>query len=144
MPLISNLERQQQKRFTYSAIVTTLVMGIPILLFPYIWMLSGSFKTIDELFRLPPTIFPQVWYMNSYGDLFESVPFGSYMLNSLVLSFGTILVQVPISSLAAYSLSKLRPRGGRLILLFFLATLMIPFEAILIPSYIMMVRFPLL
>jgi multiple sugar transport system permease protein len=139
---MSNVERRKNYRWLYYSIIAILLIGIPIQAFPYFWMLASSVKGSDEIFAVPPTLIPTEWHWETYSQVFDRVPFENYMLNSFILCFGTVVIQVTVSCLAAYSLSKLKPAYARLVLFFFLASLMVPGEATLIPTYVMMVKFP--
>jgi multiple sugar transport system permease protein len=70
------------------------------------------------------------------------VPFATYIFNSLIHCFGVVASQLLLSAMAAYALAKLSPPGGKLLLILFLSTLMIPAESLLIPLYLVMKSFP--
>lgn len=144
MPLITNQERRRSYRWVYMLILLILLIGIPIQVFPYLWMLSGSVKNPVEIFAVPPSLIPKQFELGTYKDVLQVVPFLKYFVNSMILSLGTVVLQGAVSALAAYSLSKLRPRGSRGLLLYFLGTLMVPNEVILISTYVMMSRFPII
>lgn len=106
--------------------------------FPLIWMLATSLKPGAEVFASPPSLFGSSVNWSNYADVWSYAPFGTYMLNGLMVSvLGTLLV-VTASIAAAYAFSRLRFRGRDLIFFGFLATLMVPQEAVVIPMYIFM------
>ncbi len=125
----------------YIIIVVILVVGIPLQIFPYFWMFTNMFKTNMEVIKLPPVFIPAKWMFSNITDTIRTYDMINNMKNTFVLVVGTILIQIPISTFAAYSLSKLNPPGKRLFLLFFLGTLMINQQALALPTYVMMTNF---
>lgn len=104
---------------------------------PFLWMLTTSVKTPGTEFSYPPQFLPQQVDPAAYVKLFTLVNFGQYFLNTLIVTAGTVIGQLVICSMAAYAFARLRFMGRDLIFLFFLATMMIPFQIILIPLYLM-------
>jgi multiple sugar transport system permease protein len=128
-------------RAKYAIIVAALCVGIPLQVFPYLWMVSGMFKNNREIMRAIPSLIPQSPVLDNIPKVFESYSLANNFKNTMILCFGTILIQCTISLLAAYSLSNLKPRGSRYVLLFFVGTMMINEQAIAIPSYLMFQNF---
>lgn len=108
---------------------------------PFLWMVLTSLKTQQEAFAYPPTFLPQngVQWSN-YTQLFTLVPFGRYFLNTLFVTVAVVVGQLLISSMAAYAFSRLRFMGRDTVFLFYLATMMVPFQVTLIPLYLLVVE----
>lgn len=124
---------------------TLLIIGALIMLFPFIWMVLGSFKNIAESNAYPPTFLPKSWHPENYVTAWMRPPntLGRYIVNSVFLAvFGT-LTQVTICALAAYAFSRLRFWGRDFLFMAVLATTMIPNEITLIPNFVTIRRFPL-
>ena len=122
-----------------------LTLGALVVIFPFIWMVLGSFKNIAESNAYPPTLLPELWNPQNYLAAWQKPPntLGRYVVNSLVIaSVGTGL-QVLICLLAAYAFSRLRFPGRDLLFMLVLATTMIPNEITLIPNFVTIRRFPL-
>ena len=128
-------------RTFYGVLLTVLTLGIPLQIFPYVWMVTNMFKTNAEVMKLPPTLLPTHWLWGNIGETFRQFSLWIPIKNTFLLVIGTILIQVTISTLAAFSLSKLKPNGARLLLLFFVGTLMINQQALALPTYVMMTDF---
>ena len=144
MALITDNEmRMKKNKIVYVFIIAVLVIGIPIQVFPFVWLISSSLKGAKDIFELPPRLIPKTFFFQNYAEVLNTLPLHRYFLNTFLVAILTILIQCTISTLAAFSLSKIRPKGGRLILLFFLGTMMIPEQALLIPTYLTLRRFPL-
>ncbi len=58
------------------------------MVFPFIWQLVTSFKTMATAVRVPPTLLPDPWIMTNYAEVFDSVPFGQMFANSVMLTLG--------------------------------------------------------
>jgi multiple sugar transport system permease protein len=113
-----------------------LTVGLVLVSFPFVWMVLTSFKSYTETTQLPPSVFPSVWNFENYAIAWRSAPFGRYLFNSTVVA-GSVVLGVLISSiLAAYAFAYMNFFGRNLLFLLFLSTMMIPFETILIPNFI--------
>ncbi len=121
-------------------------LGICILaavtLVPFLWMVATSLAPAQAMFSWPPRWFYGQLDWSSYFIAWQHVPFATYIFNSLIHCFGVVLGQLLISALAAYAFAKLKPPLGKLLLILFLLTLMIPAESLLIPLYLVMKSFP--
>ncbi|WP_222853318.1 carbohydrate ABC transporter permease [Fodinicola acaciae] len=111
---------------------------------PLVWMVLGAMKPAAELARVPPTVLPQSWQPQTYPQAWDKLELGHYFVNTLVVTIGAWLVQLTIAVPAAYALSKLRPKLGRLVLGMMLATLMLPASAVLVPTYLTVSDVPLI
>ena len=113
-----------------------LTSGLVLVSFPFVWMVLTSLKSYTETIQLPPSLFPSVWHFDNYVLAWNSAPFGRYLLNSTFVA-GTVVLGVVFSSiLAAYAFAYMSFFGRNLVFLLFLSTMMIPFETILIPNFI--------
>lgn len=104
---------------------------------PFLWMLLTSLKTQQEAFQYPPTLLPERPQWSNYTQLFTQVPFARYFLNTTIVTAAVVVGQVLISSLAAYAFARLKFMGRDTIFLFYLATMMVPFQITLIPLYLL-------
>lgn len=121
-----------KKVIQYSVLIIISV----ILLLPFIWMVSTSFKHYTQVFVFPPSLIPQPAVLDNYVDLFKAMPFVKYMFNSIVIAVLTTLGAAVLGSITAYCFAKIRFPGRDLWFLFFLAALMIPVEVITVPLYL--------
>lgn len=126
-----------------------LVFGLLLLatlttIFPLYWMFSGALKTTPEMFRMPPTMIPEDPRWWNYPLAWSRLRYNVYFRNTLLLALGGWFLQLFVSTTAAYSLSKLKPAFGNVLLFLFLSTLMVPSAAYLIPQYLTVVSLPLI
>ena len=142
MPALQRVELKSKKgKLTYGLIWAILGIGIPVQIFPYVWILLSMFKANKEVRAIPPTFFPSEWHWENIPETFSKYHLEQNLLNSFLLCAGVILLQVTISTLAAFALSKLRPKGSKWVMTFFLGTMMINSQALAWPTYIMFTNF---
>lgn len=120
-----------RKRLTYLVLIAFSI----VYLFPVLWVVISSFKDKNELYQWPPTVFPSNFTFENFRIAFSAGNFGLYFWNSLVVTFTSTLLLLLINSMAGFALAKYRFRGGTLLLILFISTLMIPIEVIMIPIF---------
>ncbi len=113
-----------------------IALGGVVFLFPFVWMVSTSLTTTGELFKLPPQLIPNPVDTDAYERLFTQVPIVRWVLNSVGVSLSVTLLQVLSSAMAAYAFTRLNFRGRNVIFVLFLATLMVPFQVMVVPLFI--------
>jgi len=133
---LSTRTRRPRIRWTRIFIYFFLSCGVVFVSFPFVWMLLTSFKAYAETTQLPPPIFPSVWHFDNYAIAWQSAPFSRYLINSTFIA-ACVVVGVLISSIfAAYAFAFMDFFGRNVVFVLFLSTMMIPFETILIPNFI--------
>jgi multiple sugar transport system permease protein len=108
------------------------------MLVPFLWMLSTSLKPEDEVFQWPPRLLPWPPVWSNYREAWEIAPFGRYFLNTAVVAVSVTLVSLFLNSLAAYAFARLRFRGREPLFMLLLATMMIPFQVTMIPTFLIL------
>ncbi|NYE09004.1 multiple sugar transport system permease protein [Bacillus niacini] len=111
-----------------------------IFLFPFLWLLSSSLKSPEEIFKLPPDIFPKDMQFINYENAISAIPFFRYILNTLFLCAVNILGQVISAPLIAYSLAKIPWKGRNIIFAIVVATMILPPQVTMIPIYIIFAK----
>ena len=134
-----------KKIISKSLIHTILIATCLLSIFPFLWLTSTSLKGINEdIFAYPPTIIPQDFTWANYIDVWGKVNFMGYFWNSLIVAGLTVLLNLILSSLAAYPLARMQFRGKKIFFFSILATIMIPFQAIMLPVYIITLKLHLI
>jgi multiple sugar transport system permease protein len=142
--LISPLERRRLSvRITYWCVFALLALLTLTTVIPMYWLFTDGLKTSVEIAALPPTWVPQQPDWSNFKDTWSLLNLGKYLQNTLILVAGSWVLQALVSVLAAFSLSKLRPAFGRVVLGFFLLTLLVPPVSYLIPQYVNVSMLPL-
>lgn len=115
---------------------TVLIIGAFVMLGPFVWEVLTSLKTFSETTHVPLTFLPGSWQWSNYSQVFDVLPFGQMLLNSVGMTIGRTVGQLVFSSLAAYAFARLRFRGSNLLFSLFLSVLMVPGLLFLIPQYV--------
>lgn len=131
-------------RLLYWSLFGFLLLTSVSYLFPALWMLLGALKSSFELIRFPPSLLPETPQWSNYAEAWQRLNFTLYFKNTFLIALGQWVFSIVVSSTAAYALSKLRPKFGTLWFILFIAMLMVPGEAILIPRYLTVVNVPIL
>jgi multiple sugar transport system permease protein len=106
------------------------------MLLPLIWSVITSLETSSEAQRFPPVLIPSALHFSNYVDAWNSLPFGHFFLNSFLYSAATVAGNLLFCSLAAYAFARLRFIGSNLLFVLLLVTLMVPFQVVLIPTFL--------
>ncbi len=114
-----------------------LVIGAILILIPYVWMISGSFKTEGEIFSSGLNVIPAQFAVDNYVKAWNRTPLGRYMLNSFIMAGTETLLVLCTSVLAGYAFARLRFPGRDLLFMLVLGTMMIPTQVTMIPSFIL-------
>ena len=106
---------------------------------PFLWMVLSSFKSQQELFAFPPTIWPSEWHPENYVNAWNSgsISCGGMFRNTMKIGIPSVIGNGLISSLAAYSFARINFKGRDKLFGLFLASMMVPGAVTMIPSFIM-------
>ena len=112
-----------------------------LMLFPLLWLIGTAFKSpTEDIFTFPPQIFPTQPTVANFLEVWQIEPFGQYLINSAIVAIFTVGLNLIFCSLAAYPLARLSFRGREFIFALILATIMIPFQIVMIPLYVLAVN----
>ena len=134
------------RRANRALVYLILTIGALFTLLPFVWMILTSFKTSGEIIRVPPTFFPEKWTLQSYITILTDpkVPLGDFYTNSVFVTFSRVFATLFTSSLAGYIFCKFRFWGRNVTFVLILAQLMIPFQVVMIPEYLILARLHLI
>ncbi|MCG9579978.1 carbohydrate ABC transporter permease [Vibrio tubiashii] len=121
-----------------------LVVCGTIMVFPFLWMLSGSLKSNDEIFASPLNLIPEHFRWETFVDTFQSAPFGLYIFNSFSVALFTTLLVIVNSAMFAYALTQLKFRSKTVLYFVVMGCYMLPGAVTYIPSYITLAKLGLL
>ncbi len=117
-----------------------LILGAVIMIFPFVWMILTSFKTVPESMQIPPDILPKQINLVNFKDAVASLPFGSLYLNTILMVFFRVVCAVLFSSMAGYAFAKLKFRGKKLLFGIVLVQMSLTSQIFIIPQYQMVAR----
>ncbi len=134
---LSNALTALRKAHLFNYIV--LIIGAIAMVFPFLWMVSTSFKPAPETVAFPPSIIPQNPTLDNYISVFERADIGRLYLNTAGLTFVRLVLTLYSSLLLGYVFAKFSFPGRDILFMLILGTMIIPFEVYMIPLYVMMV-----
>jgi multiple sugar transport system permease protein len=118
-------------------VYTVLIAGGLVMMAPFFWMVVTSLKTRAEVFGSSPLVLPSGPHFDNYQRMWEALPFDAFYLNSIKLAALSTIGQLISCSMAAFAFAVLEFRGRRMLFGLLLATLIIPFQVVLIPNFIL-------
>jgi multiple sugar transport system permease protein len=130
--------RARKARTANIIIYSALLILVAALLVPFFWMVSSSLKADNQVFTIPIQWIPEEFVWRNYADIWTRIPMLGYLQNSLYLSVIITALQVLTGSLAAYGFSKVRFPGRDVLFLGYIGTIAVPWQAYMVPQYIMM------
>jgi putative chitobiose transport system permease protein len=132
-------------RISRSILTYGLLSAIAVLmLIPLVWLISTAFKSpTEDIFQFPPRFIPAQPTIENFITVWASNPFGRYLFNSTLVSVLTVGLNLLFCSLAAYPLARLNFAGREIIFSAIVATILIPFQIVMIPLYVLAVNLDL-
>lgn len=128
-----------QVRVVQVLVNAMLLFAVFLLIMPYLYMISASFKEGSEIFSIPIKLLPDSLYMGNYGLLFGETNFPRWFLNSVFVSLSRMAIAILVSVMAGYAFAKFDFRFKNLLFVLVLATLTLPIYVLIVPLYDMMV-----
>ena len=134
----SSLESSRKRMTTLTYIA--LILGAVIMVFPFLWMILTSFKTVAESNAVPPVIFPSTFRWDNFQEAAASLPFLKLYLNTGLMILFRVICAVAFSSMAGYAFAMLEFRGKKLLFGIVLVQMSLPSQIFIIPQYQMVVK----
>lgn len=111
-----------------------------IVLVPVLWIILGTFKPEKEIISYPPTFFPHLLTFENFSIVSKRIKIWRYALNSFIYAGGTTLIAMFVNSLAGYVYARFKFKGKAICFLLTLATMMIPFQVIMVPLFLIVFK----
>lgn len=124
----------------YAPVFLVLLLLAVLVLLPVIWMVFGAFKTEKEIISWPPTFFPTAFTLQNFSDVQARIDILRFILNSVIYAGGTTLLAVVVNSMAGYAYAFYRFKGKNGLFLLTLATMMVPFQVIMVPLFLVVFK----
>ena len=125
----------------FAAVYCLLTSIAGVMLLPLIWLVSTAFKSPDEsIFQFPPQFLPTTPTLQNFVTVWQENPFGQYFFNSMIVASLTVGCNLLLCSLAAYPLARFRFLGRATLFALIVATILIPFQIVMIPLYVLAVQ----
>jgi len=126
----------EERRFLFSPWHLVLIPLAIVMLIPMIWMIITSFETLNETRHFPPILIPSSIQWRNYTDVLQQAPFARWFMNTLIVTVVVVAGNLLFCSLAGYAFARIKFFGRDVVFILVLATLMIPFQVIIIPTFI--------
>ncbi|HEY7666725.1 MAG TPA: carbohydrate ABC transporter permease [Actinomycetota bacterium] len=123
-------------RFLFSPWHLVLIPVAVTMILPLVWMVVTSLQTLDETRHYPPTFWPSSLEFGNYSEVLTQAPFGRWFVNSLIVTVLVVLGNLLFCSLAGYAFARIRFFGREVVFVLLLITLMVPFQVIIIPEFL--------
>lgn len=127
----------------YGLMVLFLIILVTICIFPSLWVIMSSLKNVDEIYAIPPTIFPKNVTFDNIKEVWQKYKFVQYYINTLIVTVGMIAFSILSNGLAGYVIAKLKPIGYKKIQNLIFASMMIPMSLSIVPVYRNITNFPI-
>ena len=129
---------KRQHQITMVAVYVLLIVIAFLMLIPFVWMLSASFKMNKDVFSFPIEWIPSNPRPRNYMDIWTKIPLLTFIGNTAKLTIIVTLLQLFTSSFAAYAFAKLNFKGKKVLFLGYIATIAVPWQAYMVPQFMMM------
>ena len=119
----------------------TLIIVCILSLIPFLWLLSTALKGQNEnIFAYPPIFIPKDFTFDNFKEVLRYVPIVKYVINSFIVASFTVILNIILSAMAAYPLARMNFKGKKVTFFAILATIMVPFQTIMLPVYIITLK----
>lgn len=118
-------------------IYAMLVMGAVVFVVPFLWMVSTALKSSTEVFAFPPRLLPKDFQWRNFADGWDVLPFTRFLGNTVLVVVGAMVGNMISCILPAYAFARMRGRGKNIAFALMLATMAIPIEVTLVPTFIL-------
>lgn len=135
----------RHRRFLGAQILTYILLtaGAIVMVTPFLWMLSTSVKIDADIFSLPPKWIPSQLDFANYSNAYTSINMGRLYRNTTFITAAVVVSEIILSSMAGYVFARLQFPGRQIIFFGLLITMMVPFEVMLLPVFLLIRQFPL-
>jgi multiple sugar transport system permease protein len=131
-------EPEERRRFLFSPWHLVLIPLAVVMLIPLAWMLVTSVQTLSETRHYPPILVPSSVQIDNYTEVLQQAPFARWFLNTLVVTVAVVVGNLLFCSLAGYAFARIKFFGREVAFILVLATLMIPFQVVMIPTFLIL------
>ena len=129
-------EEREASRFLFSPWHLVLIPIAVVMLIPMVWMLVTSLETLNETRHFPPVLLPHTLVPGNYSQVLQQAPFARWFVNTMIVTVATVAGNLLFCSLAGYAFARIKFFGREVVFVLLLATLMIPFQVVMIPTFI--------
>lgn len=129
------MKRKQKERLVKTISLLVLSCGALVMLFPFLWMLSTSFKDLSDVFTYPPRFFGKIFKWQNYVELLKQYNFLPMFFNTVKVTLMVLVVELATSSMAGYAFACLKFRGKNKLFSIYMLSMMLPIHVTLVPTF---------
>ena len=133
---VGMVERRRRRWLPFSPWHLFLLPLAVVMLVPMLWMLVASLETLDQTRHFPPILWPGTLRFENYPNALRAADMGTWFWNTFVVTATVVLSNLVLCSLAAYAFARMRFLGSKAVYFLLLATLMVPLQVVLIPTFL--------
>ncbi len=130
------MSRKAKQYILQTMSIFVLLIGVAVMLVPFIWMLSTSLKDIADVFVYPPRFFGKRIAWDNYLRVSDRLPFLSMFKNTIMVTIAVLIGQMVTSTMAGYAFAYLRFKGREVIFQVVMLAIMIPYHVLLVPTFV--------
>ena len=127
--------RDRKRNLQYIPVFCVLVLVGLIILILVIWMTLCAFKPQNQIIAFPPHFFPESLTLQNFTAVLQRIKLDKYVINTVIYALGTTIPSVFLNALAGYAFARLEFKGKNVLFIMTLATMMIPFQVIMVPLF---------
>jgi len=135
-PSVPKRDEPRHHWFAFSPWHLVLIPVAFVMVLPLIWMVLTSLQTLNETRHFPPTLVPSSPQWRNYTAVLKEAPFGRWFANTVIVTVVSVLGNLLFCSLAGYAFARIKFFGREVVFILVLATLMIPFQVVIIPTFL--------
>jgi multiple sugar transport system permease protein len=141
---VGMVERRRRRWLPFSPWHLVLFPLAAVMLAPLLWMLVASLETLDQTRNFPPILWPGTLRLENYPNALRAADMRTWFVNTFVVTTAVVASNLVLCSLAAYAFARMRFLGGKAVYYLLLATLMVPLQVVLIPTFLIVKRLGLI
>lgn len=142
--IISAVEMKHKKyKLIYWSMYAFLILCVLVSLLPTVWIMLSGFKSVKEIYAVPPTFFPKEYDWSKVTGTWNKLNIFMYFKNSFIILLGEVFFSIVVNALGGYVISKMKPKGHQAIFAIIVWTMLMPGAGRTVPIYMELVDFPL-
>lgn len=139
-----DMKRKKYKVLYWAMFAFLLIWGVGICLFPVFWVIISGFKTPQEMYKIPATLMPDKIDLAKVAKVWNDMKFYRFYISTTIMALGAVVFTLVICGLAGYVLSRLKPKGSKIIFTIFFWVMMMPGTMRTVPLYMTFIDVPYL
>lgn len=143
--ILTNSDMKQPKyKILYGSMFLIMIIYCLVSVLPVLWVLLSGFKDVKEMYAVPATLLPKKIELSKLGKVWNELKFYKYYGNTFIMAIGSVITKIVVSGLAGYVLSRLKPKGTKIMLAVIFWIMLLPGTMSTVPLYMEFKSMPLI